>query len=152
MRKNAMTTATEGEYHPHPVAPLSVGEGRILPVNTAPFLTPLPAGEGSGVRITCSSVVLAIVSRPRVVTLLNPSPEFQFLDTSSVRISISSVKRQQRDKMAARDSRKDGWLRSPLSRRERVVYTSRSRLMPMTTPPSMDERPHRSRPAAIAIS
>jgi len=72
------------------------------------------------------------------------------------------IKRRQRDKMAARDSRKDCWLRSPLalrerglgvrvqsllnldseikdipsltlalSRRERVVYTSRARLTPM---------------------
>ena len=73
-----------GEYQPHPVAPLPEGEGRILPVITAPFLTPLLAGEGSGVRNTCSSVALAIVSRPRVVTHLNPSPQFQFLDTSSV--------------------------------------------------------------------
>ena len=59
-----MPTATEGEYQPHPVAPLPEGEGRILSVITAPFLT---AGEGSGVRNTCSSVALAIVSRPRVV-------------------------------------------------------------------------------------
>src|ERR1017187_1616236 len=35
----------EGEYQPHPVAPLPPGEGRILPVITAPFLTPLPAGS-----------------------------------------------------------------------------------------------------------
>ena len=35
----------EGEYQPHPVAPLPEGEGRILPVITAPFLTPLPAGS-----------------------------------------------------------------------------------------------------------
>ena len=81
-----------GEYQPHPVAPLPEGEGRILPVITAPFLTPLLAGEGSGVRNACSSVALAIVSRPRVVTHLNPSTEFQFLDTSSVRISISSAR------------------------------------------------------------
>jgi hypothetical protein len=43
-----MPTATEGAYHPHPVAPLPKGEGRILPVITAPFFTPLPAGEGAG--------------------------------------------------------------------------------------------------------
>jgi hypothetical protein len=77
-----MPTGTEGEYRPHPVAPLPEGEGRILPVITAPSLTPLPPGEGSGVRNTCSSVALAIVSRPRAVTHWIPSPECQFLDTS----------------------------------------------------------------------
>jgi hypothetical protein len=79
-----MPAATEGAYHPHPVVPFPRGEGRIVPVMTATFPTPLPAGEGSGVRHTCSAVALAIVSRPRVVTPLNPSPEYQFLDASQV--------------------------------------------------------------------
>jgi hypothetical protein len=74
-----------GEYHPHPVAPLPEGEGRILPVITAPFFTPLPSGEGLGVRNTFFSVALAIVSPPRVVTRSNPTPEYQFLDTSCER-------------------------------------------------------------------
>jgi len=42
-------------------------------------------GEGPGVRINSSSVALAVVSRPRVVTHSNPSPEYQFLDTSRTR-------------------------------------------------------------------
>jgi hypothetical protein len=87
-----MPTATEGEYQPHPVAPLPEGEGRVVPVTIAPFLPPLPAGEGAGVRNTCSSVALTIVLRPPIVTLLNPSPEFQFLDTSSVRIAVSTLR------------------------------------------------------------
>ena len=76
--ENAMATATEGVNHPHPAAPLPKGEGRILPVITAHFLTPLPSGEGPGVRIKASSVALAIVLQPRVVT----RPEDQLLDTS----------------------------------------------------------------------
>jgi hypothetical protein len=87
------------------------------------------------------------------------------------------VKRQQQDKMAARDSRKDCRLGSPLSlrerglgvrvqsplnqdfevkdilsltpalsRRERVVYISRLRLMPMPRPPlGLRPRPRRQR-------
>src|ERR1017187_3679307 len=62
-RENAMPTATEGGVSPSPRG---------------------PSPGGRGVRNTCSSAALAIVSRPRVVTHLNPSPQFQFLDTSSV--------------------------------------------------------------------
>ena len=79
MDEDPMAAATEGENYPHPVAPLPQGEGRILPVITALFLTPLPSGEGLGVRTTCSSM-----HRPSCRTrgLESPIP-IQALNTNS---------------------------------------------------------------------
>jgi hypothetical protein len=64
-----------------PRGPSPFGRGADLASDYRSFLTPLPPGEGPGVRINSSSVALAVVSRLRVVTHSNPSPEYQFLDT-----------------------------------------------------------------------
>src|SRR5664279_4047794 len=53
----------------------SEGRGADLASDYRAFLTPLPPGEGLGVRILFSSVALAVVSRPLVVTPSIPSPQ-----------------------------------------------------------------------------
>jgi hypothetical protein len=50
-------------------------------------------------------VALAIVSRPRVVTRSNPSPEFQFLDTSWARSRFLNTS------LVALDGPLDGFLK-----------------------------------------
>ena len=46
------------------------------------FLTPLPSGEGPGVRTNSFSIARAVVSRTWVVTHSKTRPIYQFPDTS----------------------------------------------------------------------
>ena len=63
----------EVEELPSPCGPSPAGRGTDLASDYLPLLTPLPPGEGPGVRMNLSSVALAIISRPPVVTHSSPS-------------------------------------------------------------------------------
>jgi hypothetical protein len=108
---------------------------------TAPFLTPLPPGEGSGVRKTCFPVAPAIVPQPRGVSHSKPSPRSRFLDTLSEDTSPSpqSPSPEGRGATDKQPCFLISWAfnrahaLNAYARRERVVYSSRCRFMPMTT-------------------
>ena len=80
--ENARTQCHGGEESPSPRSPAPEGRGAHLPRDYLHFLTPLPSGEGPGVRASFFSVARAVVSQTWAVTPSKTRPTYQFPDTS----------------------------------------------------------------------